>query len=346
MNYTGLNTKGRQDYRVAYKINRPLEQSEIASQLDKKKKASTTPLDWFSVIKCNSTYLEIVDRWYGIRGSMVWLGASFMFISLLSLSILFYFTIKENEVGMWIGTGLFTPIWLLFLYFGYRVTRYDLFRGTHYPIRLNRKSHMVYVTRPGDSVLSVPWNELFVCPELTKEVMGKSWDLRALVLADDRETVIDTFSLGYPESGGRDEVIQIWEFIRRYMENEEGHKEAYENVKLCMPVDGRREGLLFGIIRVNAPNAKHPIAQFINSFAYALTIPGRWAAMYTSKIPVWPKEIEEACPIEADDPYAKDWRSNGKYGFGYLGWPLICFLFFESIFCYIIFGIIMKVLAQ
>ena len=35
-------------------------------------------------------------------------------------------------------------------------------------------------------------------------------------------------------------------------------------------------------------------------------------ASRTSKIPVWPKEVEDACAIEPGDPYVKDWRNNPK----------------------------------
>lgn len=36
----------------------------------------------------------------------------------------------------------------------------------------------------------------------------------------------------------------------------------------------------------------------------------RWLAMRTSKVPRWPAEVEAASPIEPNDPYIKDARSN------------------------------------
>jgi hypothetical protein len=41
-----------------------------------------------------------------------------------------------------------------------------------------------------------------------------------------------------------------------------------------------------------------------------IILPGRWFAMRTSKVPVWPNEIEDICPAEPGDPYMKDARIN------------------------------------
>ena len=59
MDYTGFRKAGRSG---GYEINRPLTDAEKNSQLDPKEQASDAPLDWLSVIKLNSTYLELIDR--------------------------------------------------------------------------------------------------------------------------------------------------------------------------------------------------------------------------------------------------------------------------------------------
>jgi hypothetical protein len=33
---------------------------------------------------------------------------------------------------------------------------------------------------------------------------------------------------------------------------------------------------------------------------------GRWIAMKTNKIPVWPAEIEAECQVDPNDPYQRD----------------------------------------
>ncbi len=207
--------------------------------------------------------------------------------------------------------------------------RFDIFRMTHYPIRLNRKTRQVHVTRPGDTVLTVPWDALFLCMrENNLPLFGKSVDVRAHVLAGDGKTVIDTFTLVYYEFRDKEKLLQFWEYIRRYMQEPDGVEQCdrEEAVTLRLPVDGRREGLAFGIVRTFAMAANQPVAQLIGSPIAALTILGRWLAMSTSKVPVWPAEVDAACQVDPDDPHRKDWRSNGKYDFYELGWPMICFV--------------------
>lgn len=69
MNFTGLGP-----YKWKYKVNRPLEENEKRSRLDKKEKVSREANDDLSVIRINGTYLELVDRWYAGKGQAVIYG--------------------------------------------------------------------------------------------------------------------------------------------------------------------------------------------------------------------------------------------------------------------------------
>lgn len=51
---------------------------------------------------------------------------------------------------------------------------------------------------------------------------------------------------------------------------------------------------------------------------------GRIFAMWTSKQPHWPKDVEDANLIDADDPYVLTWRDNLSLGWWELWWPTIC----------------------
>jgi hypothetical protein len=46
--------------------------------------------------------------------------------------------------------------------------------------------------------------------------------------------------------------------------------------------------------------------------AFLLFSLGRVIAMWTSQIPKWPQEVEDACTVEPNDPYARDWRMNTR----------------------------------
>ena len=327
MDYTGFGKDGKHNYKRDYKINRSLTEKERQGKLEKSEVASEHPLDWMSVIKLNNTFLELVDRWYPVKGFAAWQGVMISTISMGGLVAFLWLAMKMNELGFWIFSVITTLVFSFFIWVGYRGLRFDVFRSTHYPIRLNRKTRQVHVFRPRDKVLTTSWDDLFVCVmENDMPLFDKSFDIRAHVLDEDGETVRDTFTLGYAYMGDKESILQLWEYIRRYMEETNGVEENYKLTELCLPIDGRREGVAFGILRTFAPAANRPIPQLLLSPIAALIILGRWFAMYTCKVPRWPEEVEAACQVDPDDPYQKDWRDNGKYDFWELGWPLICFV--------------------
>jgi hypothetical protein len=303
-----------------YPLNRPLTDQERQHHLLQTKRLEVEPLDQLAVIKMNSTYLETVDKWFGWKG----------FVTTISLAILVIFTLP---LGYMTGNSLLTAAGVLptedsrleFLGFGLlmgavlaaiwffmvRLLKKESFRFTHYPIRYNRRTRMVHYFRTDGTTGSVPWDEVY----FTLGFEGQMCGVRGHILTKDRQTVVDTFALshtGVIHSHELDPVTQQyarsdfvrshWEFVRRYME--EGPKEAAERVKFCMPVDGRRETAKGGAQRVFANFAGWPVAIVLMSPFCALISLARVFAMRTSEIPQWPQEIEDACEVEANDPYA------------------------------------------
>lgn len=321
MDYTGL---GRF---IRYKLNRPLTDEERANQLKLDEQASVEAKDWLSVIKINSTYLELVDRWYPVKGWWVWMGVMIAIPCAWAVASFGLLIAGRGDVADWLFAAFGVPVFGLFAWAALSMVHTEAFRQTHYPIRLNRKTRQVYAFRPDGTVLQAPWDRLFLCAVKNDLTMWQSsQDVRAHLLDEDGQTVRDTFTLAYHEFSSRDDLMQLWEYIRRYMEEPDGVEQCHRTVALCMPVDGRREGLAFGIVRVFAMAANQLFVQMIASPIAALTVTGRWFAMSTSKVPVWPAEVEAACQVDPDDPYRKDWCSNGKYDFYELGWPMICFV--------------------
>ncbi|QOW24776.1 DUF6708 domain-containing protein [Lysobacter sp. H23M47] len=319
MDFTGLNRF------TAYKLNRPLTCEEKANQLQRHVTASAEPLDWLSVIKLDSTYLEVIDRWYSSKGYATWMGL-LIGVPIAVFAFAFSFSaIGERDPVMLASVLAIAAIFGSFAYAGWWVVRFDCFRQTHYPIRLNRKTRRVYAYRPDRSIISANWDDLFLCVVENELTMGQtSYDVRAHVLADDGETVVDTFTLAYAYLGERAGLMCLWEYIRRYMEAPDGPQQSYNTTEICMPINGRKEGVVFGLVRTFALMVKWPALQLLASPLWALTTWGRWIAMATCKVPVWPAEIEAACQPDPDDPYRKDWRSNGRYGRWELVWPAIC----------------------
>lgn len=321
MNYTGLGYANR------YKVNRPLTEQERREQLDLGQRSGFEPADALTTIRINSTYLEVVDRWYALKGTAVWMALlimlPFSWIAMQALG----FMINKNEAGAWFSGALGVVVFgggvAAAFFLGFRL---EAFRWTHYPIRLNRKTRQVHVFRQDGSVLTTPWDSLFLhVGHSSPPMAGEELDVRAHVLDADGETVRETFTPGFVFLGPDTAVMTQWEFLRRYMEEPDYLPEAHRHVEIANPIHDRREGFAHGVMRCFGLGARYPLLQLLLSPILALNSLGRWIAMVTSKVPQWPAEVEAACRIEPDDPYRKDWRNNIKLGFWELWWPMICF---------------------
>src|SRR5690606_2804043 len=131
--------------------------------------------------------------------------------------------------------------------------RLEAFRWTHYPIRLNRKTRQMHAFRQDGSVLTVAWDDLFLHTGRSHPPLaGEELDVRAHVLDADGETVRETVTLGYVYLGGPRAEMQLWEYLRRYMEEPEGPRDCAERTKYRNPVGERREGIVYGLVRTFA----------------------------------------------------------------------------------------------
>src|SRR5690606_33940011 len=142
------------------------------------------PSDALTTIRINSTYLEVVDRWYALKGVAVWLALLIMLPFSWIMVLIFGVILEKNELGAWL-TGLFalamfSAIVAAAFVLGFRL---EAFRWTHYPIRLNRKTRQVHVFRQDGTVLTAPWDELFLHVGHSNPPMaGEELDVRAHVL--------------------------------------------------------------------------------------------------------------------------------------------------------------------
>ena len=273
------------------------------------------PYPDLSVIKLNSSYLEVVDKYYGGKGWAAFMSFA-LFLMPMVFSLLFGFTALEkfgdgNMEGFYFATTV-SVIGFLLAFVAPILFRFEWAHYTHYPIRLNRKTGMVHVFRKDGSVLSVPWDEVF----FTLDHDAGYWEIRGHVLDPDGETVRETFALGTFSAFKRGEGLRMlhahWEFFRRYMA--EGPEAVARYVKQALPVDGRRESFRVGY-EVLATSYRHSnpvlaLLGFIQWPLLALSSLARWVAMRVAKIPRWPKEIEAVNQVAADDPYGIDARIN------------------------------------
>ena len=296
MQNTGLLSK--------YSVNRPLGDPERERQLAQKARLRVEPAYQLSVIQTNSTYLELVDKyfeWKGFITTVVLIGMSlilWMIGSMFFFSLLTDGRLQQDWPYLLVMSTMAMPV----LFAGYWLLRKDSCTYTHYPIRLNRKTRMVHVFRLNGTVLSVPWDEVFFCIAALPQ---GDWEIQGHVLDTDGVTVKETFPLSYYTStSGLPVLERYWEFVRRYME--EGPEDAAHRVEIFMPVADRKETIANGFHRMHAEFGGNFIMTVLGAALALILIPGRWIAMQTSKVPRWPREIEEACRIEPGDPWVRD----------------------------------------
>ena len=322
---------GRDIGKLRYPVGRPITAEERSTHYKRPPGSDVPPMDFLSVIKLNSTYMELVDRWYPVTGFSVWFGFSVAFTGLLGVAVClsgFYVAPAGSDASaLWFMLLVLVPMLLGIVVAGVLIVRTESWRWTHYPMRLNRKTRQVHVFRQNGTVLTVPWDDLYIVRGEAKSPMaGTTYDLRAHVLDDDGKTVLESFTLGYSFPGTEASPDKFWAFLQPYMEAPDGVQRTHAHLKdgLLMPLDGRKEGWRWSIIRTFAPGWPYPWTMPLLCIPLGLNAVGRMFAMWTSRQPVWPPEIEQANQVDPDDPYALTWRDNGPLGWWEFYLPLLC----------------------
>jgi hypothetical protein len=297
-----------------YKVNRLLYKEERKLHLKQHDGLNVDPVYFYSTIRLNSSFVEVVDKFYAAKGfattgmlvliplmaTTLWLVGSVFFVGGL------FSTSYDRNVGIF-GGGFATLLGIAVLSFMIWGLLKEAFCYTHYPIRFNRKTSTVHVFRFDGTVLSVPWDTLFFTMGRCNRFLGiQTWDVRAHVLDSDGTTVRETFSLAIA-SPSQGDVLVYWEYIRRYME--EGPAAVISRTPVYLPISERRETWRFGLMRLVLDGPWAVLIAIMLPLYLPMSL-GRWFAMRTSKIPVWPKEIDEVCCIELNDAYARDARDN------------------------------------
>lgn len=324
---------GRDFRNIRYAVDRPLTDAERGVRFRQQQAVDAPPMDFLSVIRFNSTYMELVDRWYPVAGFSVWLGALIAAISAFGTGIagsaLFWSPPETERAPLLILLFVMASIGLAMTVGGIWLIRSECWRWTHYPMRVNRKTRQVHVFRQDGTTLTVPWDDLFIVRGEAKNPMtDTTYDLRAHVLEEDGHTVRESFTLGYPSPlGNAQSIDKFWAFLQPYMEAPDGVERTYRHLKeggYLVAVDGRKEGWRWSITRTFMLAAHWPWLQLLAAPALGNIAIGRMFAMWTSKQPRWPQEVEQANVIDADDPYVLTWRDNAPLGWRELYWPLIC----------------------
>ncbi|HGN1279896.1 TPA: DUF6708 domain-containing protein [Proteus mirabilis] len=296
-----------------FKLNRPLNDRERATQLDQRVRLDFEPdqlMPDLKVIEMNSHYLETVDKYYSSKGYLSFIAFSFFLLSSIALIGVIFISFTR-EIGISFDDificifvlVLFLPIciWMLFL------LKKEWFAWTHYPIRFDRKNQLVHAHRHDGSVFSARWEDIFFT---TAAMYGNDCYITGHVLADDGETIIESFCL--PASHNNIPALKAhWEFVRRYMA--EGPDGMKERIPFCLPIADKKEsyGFTFLYLMVIYNGAPLILLPFLAPLAFLFSLP-RYVAILTSRRPIWSEEIEALCRVEDDDPYRLDASMNPK----------------------------------
>jgi hypothetical protein len=298
-----------------FKVNRKIQDDEQSNMLRIKEEFGDfderTPHYQLSVIELNSTFVELTDRDYSVRGisTMISLltiaGFSWLLISLVMIVVKRWdiSTDAERSSDLWF-IGFASVIGLIFLSFSIFAILRESFYFTHFPVRLNRKNRKVYFWRRNGTVCSAAWDDIYFFLRCYKKTGVPMWDIVGHVLKDDRQTVKNSFALSSYTSSDAIDLRLHWEYFRRYMED--GPAQPYRMLKICLPIAKRRETWWEGFMRLSLLLHGSVIMQVI---ATPFNLPaslGRMFAMRTSKIPRWPDWVEQECAIAKDDPYVRE----------------------------------------
>lgn len=301
-----------------------IDENDKKLKVDRDRKVNIPPFHYLSVIKMNSTYLELSNRPYTFYGlyTLIWI---LLFISLyLGLSLYFIYSTIDSIFD---DTFSFFMLFIFLLYIvvvGFIFYRYlfkylkknELNQYYYLPIRLNRINRKLYVYTKSGEVKPYKWDDLFFYMATVDWLYGiKKMELRAAKVDED-DNIEFSFSLGGPMPYAEDikQAMSYWEFLRQYME--EGTKNFYINkdsldkfdqskLTFCNDIDQKLEGYETSKLRIFY-NYK-PLGMVDMLLVAPIYYPWLWVRRYlikhSAKVPYWPEEVERECQIVANDPY-------------------------------------------
>ncbi|MFN3416097.1 MAG: DUF6708 domain-containing protein [Caldimonas sp.] len=300
----------------------------LSSDFDKagnwREKACDDPDGGHSVYEMNDTYIELRTPFDEKRG-MVTAGALSFLVPMVGIALPTLFAHDIPDLYWWF-TGqqdrldhVFTGIDILFMvlsvlllvgvtiaafYFGWKYWRLEAFVQRRLLVRFNRKTRKVYVHRPGyaGGVVALDWEECLSTERDPSKLKPRNRPDSAMPLIltwpPDR-TGHDLMEMIYIGRWPRRvrESLQLWEFIRRYME--EGPESVPQPKRLGrFPWPWKSVSaalsLIWPLLSGISLRWTVPLLVLISP-AIAIFATAQWVALLTCWEPVWPKAIRQAC---------------------------------------------------
>lgn len=263
--------------------------------------ASDNPRTRGPVFAINDTFLEMrcgsLDHYRGLATPLILATLAFAFFGLyMTLGMIIrgpgHNSLFEYVFALLVIGGLTGG--MLFSFFKFKLyipVRWELFTQRRLLIRFNRKTRQVHLHRPKNTggITTVAWEDTVAVPERA--------GMRLLLLWPPHKTgePFMTFAAVGKRAGSSQELIDEWEFIRRYME--EGLESVPEpRVRSRIPwpwysLEPQFEGL--GPILRNG-GWQMWLGKLLISPAFLTLGGGHWLSQLLCWEPRWPKIIREA----------------------------------------------------
>ncbi|KAF1016762.1 MAG: hypothetical protein GAK31_00020 [Stenotrophomonas maltophilia] len=283
-------------------LNWALSAQENAGRFDVDRPEPVAPDERACLVQFNSTYIDLIDRRFRLRGmvstTMVLLGNLGLF--LLGFFLLFTLVIPNLEGDFWdwvmyaivavCVVGAPVLVW-------YTTLKYEFFTYAWYPTRFNRRNRMVYFFTGGkEGAVRVPWDDavFYIGRGTTQEFLR---DLRCSIVEDG--VVNRTFAVGH-YFDDEQKIRGIWEFVRRYMENgPEAVVDSIDERQMNLSVKPSWRNCYLFLVASLGPAMLG--ARFVLMPLLLPLVLCRWLVLKSCRTPVWPQWVEDECAIDAND---------------------------------------------
>jgi len=271
-----------------------LSPQENASRFSPKVEQDVAPDERASLVHFNSTYVDLIDLRFRLRGmvstTMVLLGTIGLF--LLGFFLLFTLVIPNLEGDFW--------DWVMYamvavcvvgapVLFWHTTLKYEFFTYVWYPTRFNRRNRMVYFFTGGkEGAVRVPWDDavFYIGRGTTQDFLR---DLRCSIV-DDR-VVKRTFAVGH-YFDDEQKIKGIWEFVRRYMENgPEAVVDSIDDRQMNLSVKPSWRNCYLFVVASLGPAMLG--ARFVLMPLLLPLVLCRWLVLKSCRMPVWPQWVED-----------------------------------------------------
>jgi hypothetical protein len=265
-----------------------------------------------------------------------------LFVAILLLTIDYWPSLEYDErwdyALLTIGTAVIA--FLVSLMFSWFIKQ-DCFQYTHYPIRFNRKTRKVYFFRRDGTTWSAPWDKLYFTifhqsfnrRRVNMLLLDREWTdeptfyqsetgqlcykdpetlarIERMYIEMQEAVVLEQVPLPYiTTADDTSRLYSIFDFIRCYMDGDDALVgELAKQIDYVPDIVGKRQGFFDGWYYMDMTFTGNYLHARIGYYLTTLLfyIVGRWVAMHTCKIPVWPKEVEQECQFEPNDPNLRD----------------------------------------